>query len=278
MSDVDPFPPGAMDRMLETVGRPGGRLADARLLHLVVEQNVAITPDYHRITLSGEGVADLQFRTGQDLMMRIPSDADAVTNRRYTIRRLDRSAGTVDVDMVVHGDGPGARWADGAARGDALDAIGPRGSVFIDDDADWHLFVGDETALPGMCAMAEVLPAGVPASVLVELPARAEGLGPDLGPASAVEVRWLERGDDEPGGAERLVAAASEITLPSSGTGHAYVAGEMKVVRAVTAALQARGLAREQISPKAYWRLDSANAPHGEPLDPDRLTGPTRPL
>jgi NADPH-dependent ferric siderophore reductase len=129
-----------------------------------------------------------------------------------------------------------------------------------------------------MCAMAEVLPAGVPASVLVELPARAEGLGPDLGPASAVKVRWLERGDDEPGGAERLVAAASEITLPSSGTGHAYVAGEMKVVRAVTAALQARGLAREQISPKAYWRLDSANAPHGEPLDPDRLTGPTRPL
>jgi NADPH-dependent ferric siderophore reductase len=55
------------------------------------------------------------------------------------------------------------------------------------------------------------------------------------------------------------------------------VAGEMKVVRAVTAALTARGLDRSAIDAKAYWRRGDANAPHGEPLDPDQRRPDRRP-
>jgi hypothetical protein len=42
------------------------------------------------------------------------------------------------------------------------------------------------------------------------------------------------------------------------------------VVRAVAAALTARGFDRSAIDAKAYWRRGGANAAHGEPLDPDR--------
>jgi hypothetical protein len=37
------------------------------------------------------------------------------------------------------------------------------------------------------------------------------------------------------------------------------------VVLALRDAVQARGLAPEQVSPKAYWGRGKANAAHGEP-------------
>ena len=173
------------------------------------------------------------------------------------------------VDMVVHGDGPGARWAAAAAPGDTLEAIGPRGQIVVDEAADWHLFVGDETALPGMAAMIESLPPQVPGVMIVELPARADGHDPEVGSDQDVQVTWIERATPNPGDAARLVAAVASVALPS-GRGRAYVAGEMRVARAIATALAARGLERDQIATKSYWRRGEANASHGEPLDPDR--------
>ena len=153
--------------------------------------------------------------------------------------------------------------------GDALDAIGPRGKVVLDEAADWHLFIGDETALPGMSIMAEALPTGVPGRMIVELPQHADGHDPRIAADQTLEITWVERGDTEPGEPGRLVAEAERVSF-WPGRGHAYVAGEMKVVRAVTAALAARGSDRLTIDAKAYWRRGGANAPHGEPLDPDQ--------
>jgi NADPH-dependent ferric siderophore reductase len=260
----------AVERMVEMVGRPGTPLADAAVWHLVVETNEALTDGYRRVTFGGAGLGELTYAPGQDLMLRIPVGDGEVVNRRYTIRRTNRDQGTIDIDIVVHGDGPGARWAAAAARETELDAIGPRGSVRIDDDADWHVFVGDETALPGMLAMAEALPAKVPATIVAEVPRVVDGLRPDLAEDRAVDVTWIERGELPPGGAERLLATTSSIEWPGGGRGHFYVAGEMLVVRALSARLEQRGILREQISAKAYWRRGGANAAHGEPLDPGR--------
>ena len=66
-----------------------------------------------------------------------------------------------------------------------------------------------------------------------------------------------------------MVAAVEDVSFPA-GRGHAYVAGEMKVVRAITAALLARGFDRSTIDAKGYWLRGGANASHGEPLDPDQ--------
>ncbi len=259
------------DPILAMVGKTGGPLADAALWSLTVSHVAPITDDYRRVTFEGPGLEQLVFRPGQDLMLRIPAGPDRPVNRRYTIRAADLGASTptVSVDMVVHGDGPGARWAGAAAPGQTLDAIGPRGGVFVAEDADWHLFVGDETALPGMAIMAESLPPGVPGIVLVELPTHAAGHDLHLADGQNVSVTWIERGDAEPGEAGRLVAALKDVPLPT-GRGHAYVAGEMKVVRAVVRALATRSLEGPAVNGKAYWRRGGANAPHGEPLDPDR--------
>jgi NADPH-dependent ferric siderophore reductase len=260
----------AVERMVEMVGRPGTPLADAALWHLVVEANEALTDQFRRVTFAGAGLEEITYAPGQDLMFRIPVGDDDATNRRYTIRRAQRDRGTLDVDIVVHGDRPGARWAVAAVPGTEVDAIGPRGSVRIDEDADWHLFVGDETALPGMLAMAEALPAALPATILAEVPRVVDGFRPDLAEHRPVRVVWIERGELPPGGAERLAAASGGFEWPGEGRGHVYIAGEMRVVRALRELFEQRGLLREQISAKAYWRRGDANAAHGEPLDPDR--------
>jgi NADPH-dependent ferric siderophore reductase len=263
----------ADDPMLALIGKPGSPLADAALWQLTVSCVSPVTDDYRRVTFSGPGLGQLRFRPGQDLMLRIPGPGPGpdggITNRRYTIRAADPGAATVTIDMVVHGDGPGAQWAARATPGDVLEAIGPRGKVVIDDTADWHLLIGDETALPGMSIMAESLAPDVPAVMVIELPEHVQGHDPGVPAGEALVIEWVERGDAPPGDADRLVAAAGQVPFPS-GRAHAYVAGEMKVVRAVTAALMGRGLDRSDIDAKAYWRRGGANAPHGEPLDPDQ--------
>jgi NADPH-dependent ferric siderophore reductase len=264
------------DPILALVGKPGGPLADAALWQLSVSAVNPVTDDYRRMTFDGSGLEQLIFRPGQDLMLRIPGPDGGFTNRRYTIRAADPNAATVTIDMVVHGDGPGARWAARAAPGDILDAIGPRGKVVVDDSADWHLFIGDETALPGMSIMAESLATDVPAVMVIELPEHVQGHDPEVPADQALVIKWVERGDAQPGDATRLVAAAEDVAFPP-GRAHAYVAGEMKVVRAVTGALTARGLDPSAIDAKAYWRRGGANAPHGEPLDPDQPRPNRRP-
>ena len=136
----------------------------------------------------------------------------------------------------------------------------PRGKIFLNPDADWHLFIGDDSALPAYLAMAGAVPAGARALVILEVP------GPDAeqdAPAGA-EVAWLNRDGQPAGDPAVLVEAAGTVALPP-GRGHAYLAGEATVVLRLREALAARGLAAEQISPKAYWGRGRANASHGEP-------------
>jgi len=249
------------DPMLQLLGRPDGPLAGASLWSLEVVSAGPLTPRMRRVELTGEHLAELDHQPGQDLMLRIPVDGGTV-NRRYTIRRADRARAVVTIDAVAHGDGPGARWLADAKRGSRLDAVGPRGKILLADDVSWHLFAGDESALPAMLAMAEAVPAGSRAIVLAEVvDARDEQ---PLTTAATVDVRWLHRGDTEAGRSSVLVDALTELPLPE-GSGHAYLAGEAQVVTSLRKVLLNRWMPAERISAKAYWSLGRANASHGEP-------------
>src|SRR6185437_659277 len=137
------------------------RLPGVSVFDLEVVATESVTPAMRRLRLGGNGLTTVTVDPGQDLMVAVPADGQQYFRRRYTVRRLDRAAGTVDLDVVLHGDGPGARWAATARPGDRVEAIGPRGKITVVADADWHLFAGDESALPATFAMVESLPASV---------------------------------------------------------------------------------------------------------------------
>ena len=238
------------------------RLPGVSALDLEVVATEPVTPAMRRLRLRGDGLAALVVEPGQDFMVAVPADGQQHFRRRYTVRRLDRSTGTVDLDIVLHGDGPGARWAAAVQPGDRVEAIGPRGKITVVDEADWHLFAGDESAVPATFAMVEALPASATAVVVLEV------AGPEeeqpVSSAADLSLQWLHRDGTDPGHGTGLVDAVRAVDLPP-GRGHCYLAGELRTVAAMRQALVDRGLDAEQLSPKAYWRLGVANAAHGEP-------------
>jgi NADPH-dependent ferric siderophore reductase len=165
---------------------------------------------------------------------------------------------------VAHGDGPGAHWAAGVAAGDVVEGIGPRGKVLVDPEAAWHLFVGDESFTPATFSMVEALTPATQATVILEV----GGVDDEL-PLDAVACpggpRWLHR-MQSPGEPSAVVLDAVRAVELPVGPGFAYLGGEFHTVAAVRDLLVERGLDKEQISAKPYWRAHMANASHGEPV------------
>ncbi|WP_459645613.1 siderophore-interacting protein [Kineococcus sp. NUM-3379] len=171
--------------------------------------------------------------------------------RTYTVRAFDAGRGELTLDVVVHGDeGLAGPWAAAARPGDVVHLLGPGGSYLPDPAADWHLLVGDDSALPAIAAALGHLPAGVPARVVVEV--AGPGDEQPLPTAADAVVRWVHRSAG--GGPEALVRAARDLDLPA-GTPHAFLHGEADVVRRLRRWARAElGVPRELLSASGYWR------------------------
>lgn len=244
------------------------RAPELRAWSLRVAEVIDASPRMRQLRLTSPDLAELSYAPGQDLMVLVDTSGGRMIRRRYTIRSFDRAALMLDLVVIAHTDGPGARWVRALRVGDTVEALGPRGKITLAPSADWHLLIGDDVAAPGMAAMVEALPPGARALALAEVAGAAEEL-PLNAPGVELAWRWLHREDRAPEDPAGLLAAVAALELPA-GRGHAYVAGEAGVVAALRAALLARGLAPEQISAKAYWGRGRSNASHGEPFSADR--------
>jgi NADPH-dependent ferric siderophore reductase len=179
-----------------------------------------------------------------------PDDAPPA-RRRYTVRAWDPARHRLTVDFVVHGDsGVAGPWAARARPGDVLVFTGPSGGYRPDPAADWHLLVGDESALPAIAASLEVLPAAARAVVRVVCH------GPDheiaLESAATLDLRWLHRRGDA-GDGDLLVDAVRALDF-GAGRPFGFVHGEADEIRAVRRhLLHDRGLTRQDLSCSPYW-------------------------
>jgi NADPH-dependent ferric siderophore reductase len=228
-------------------------------LSLEVAEVSDLGPRMRRIRLHGAG-RDFAYQAGQDVML-VLSGGERPLSRRYTIRGHDRARDLLELNVVTHGvHGPGAAWAASTQPGDRINGVGPRGKIFLNPAADWYVFLGDDSAIAASLAMLEAIPNGKHGMAYLEVTApddqMAFGGGHDL--------TWLHRGQIPAWSSSLLLQAMNSVELPA-GRGHVYVAGEVQVVNAVQRAALARGLAMEQLSPKAYWGRGKANANNGEP-------------
>lgn len=257
MNDV---PPAAQAPPDPFVTMPG-----TTRMQLAVVSSGPVSPNLQRLVLTAPELGDFGYQPGQDIMLLVDSDGDGgrPVRRRYTIRALDPARQLLTLDIVRHSDGPGERWVRAAAPGATIEGIGPRGKISPVPDADWHLFIGDESGLAAIFAMAESLPPHASATVILEVPDPADEQ--ELRAQAPVQLSWLHRHNTPAGQPDALVAAASAVAIPAGRRPHAYLIGEARVVSALREALQARGLEPGQLSPKAYWGRGKANASHGEP-------------
>jgi NADPH-dependent ferric siderophore reductase len=241
MSLAEPQTPSMAAQLALYLARKG-----RRVWPLTVMDTRALTPHMTRVTFAVPKLGELVWKRGQDLVLELPQPDGAIARRHYTIRDLDAAAGTLAIDFVQHGPSPAGRWLAHAGAGTMLNAAGPRGHTYL-HDADWHLFIGDETAMPGILAMLEGLPRTAEAHVFLEIGSDAERQ------PAPVPVTWLSRNAKAPGPSRILYDAVDGFAFPQ-GRGHAYILGETSNVRAIRQRLIARGLGKDQTCAEGYWR------------------------
>ncbi len=241
MSIAENKPAGPLDRFGLFLARKG-----RRVWRLTVAARRLVTPRLLRVEFTVPDLEELEWKRGQDLVLELPQKDGGIARRHYTIR--DIAGDRLTIDFVRHGSSPAGDWARDAREGDVIEAAGPRGHTHL-HPADWHLFVGDETCIPGIFAMLEGLPKGARAFAFLEIAEDGERQ-PFAGDARVV---WLPRNGAPPGPSRILSDAVEAFALPP-GRGHAYVIGETSNVRAIRQRLVARGLGKEQICAEGYWR------------------------
>ncbi|HXP55024.1 MAG TPA: siderophore-interacting protein [Streptosporangiaceae bacterium] len=258
--------------MSESTTIPAGRVRPARpQAVLTVLGRERLSPHTVRITAGGPGFDALRMNEFTDkyakvlfvdpalgltppydlaaLRESLPADQRPVT-RTYTLRRADAERQQVVIDFVVHGDeGIAAPWAAHAEPGDVLTMSGAGGAYRPDPDCDWHLFAGDESALPAICSALEALPADARGLAYLETSDPGEYL--DAKPPAGVGISWLHR--SEPGSQPRLLADTLLAGPWLSGRADVFAHGERESMKAIRAALRSRLGDGDQVSLSGYW-------------------------
>jgi NADPH-dependent ferric siderophore reductase len=180
-----------------------------------------------------------------------PAGHEPSPMRDYTPRHHDAGRGELTIDFVLHGDGPASTWAAQAAPGQRLGAGGPRGSFVIADDFDHYVLAGDETALPAIGRWLQEMPPGMRATVLAEIPG-ADDRQP-LPTRAGVEIVWLERDGTPADRSGRLELALQGLPAPVGDTFY-WIAAESGRTRAMRLWLDQRGIPKDWIKAKGYWK------------------------
>jgi NADPH-dependent ferric siderophore reductase len=171
-------------------------------------------------------------------------------SRTYTVRWVDFDRQQLAIDFVVHGDdGIAAPWASEAEPGDTLVLSGAGGGYRPDPSNDWHLFVGDESALPAICSALEAL--SHDARGIAYLETHDPDTYLDTEPPHGIDIVWGQR--PEPGSQPQLLADAVLAGPWLTGQVGVFAHGERESMKAVRAALKARLGDADQLSLSGYW-------------------------
>lgn len=240
---------------------------------LEVLRREQITPHMVRLWLGGDGFDDFKDNAFTDKYVKLtfvksglglepPYDLPALreslppedrpVTRTYTVREVNPAKRWISIDFVVHGeDGIAGPWAARVQPGERVSFGGPGGGYAPDPEADWHLFTGDESALPAIAAALETMPDDAVGDVLIEVTGPADEM--DLEAPSGVTIHWLHRGDVLPGTSSILAdAVAAHPWRP--GRVQVFAHGERGAVKAQRDTFfKTHSLERAQVSISGYW-------------------------
>jgi NADPH-dependent ferric siderophore reductase len=228
---------------------------DLKLREVTVARIDRVSPGFASITFHGEALADFTSLSFDDHVKFMFNDANGEQVRRdYTPRRVDIDAREVDIEFALHGHGGAAEWARNATIGQRAIIGGPRGSMILPLAMDWHLLIGDDSALPAVTRRLEELPAGarIVAVLLVDAADRRTFVT-----RADARIYWVD-GDDA------LLQVLKELPL-QPGAGLAWGGGEAVLMARVRQVLVETGMPRQAAKVSAYWKRGVAD--HHERLD-----------
>ncbi|SEJ05623.1 siderophore-interacting protein [Paraburkholderia diazotrophica] len=239
---------------------------------LQVKRVETVTPHLIRVTLTGDDLHDFASASFDDhvkvffpapgeerpAMPEAGPDGPVFPNgqprpvaRDFTPRRFDRDARELELEFALHEAGPATEWATQAKAGQYLGVGGPRGSFVVPTGFDWHLLIGDDTALPAIGRRLAELPHGSRVAAVIEVADPSARIEFDT--AADLYIEWRYRSEGAYRGSA-LLQAVRETFLPD-GDGYVWAAGEAATMRAVRYHLvNERGLDKSRIRASAYWK------------------------
>ncbi len=241
-------------------------------MYAEVDHVEKLSPDVLRVVLTGGTLDQFEGATATDAYINArflpaespvtvpfgPEDLVGIPDeyrprpRRFTIREWRPESQALSIDFVAHGDsGYAGSWAQRAKPGDRLQFDGPGGSYAPSPNVDWHLFVGDESAVGAIGASLQRIGPGGRGLVFVVVDG--PGYEIELPQADDVEIRWLYR--KQAADSEQWVADSVAAAAFPDGTFDIFVHGEAAEVRAVRRHLAIdRGIDLNGASISPYWR------------------------
>jgi NADPH-dependent ferric siderophore reductase len=219
---------------------------------LVVEQPAASV----RLLIPSPGTGELVMPAWNGNEFLLP-DGSRPAIRTLTPLRIDPASQQMDLEIVVHEGGAASAWALQASGGDRVAISGPGRGYPVDPEAGGFLLAGDESAIPAIGQLLEVLPLDKPVRVVIEVAAPEARIELPKHPGATVD--WLDLSDGSPPG-DSVVGAVTEAELPE---GHrVWAAGEAAAMQRIRRHLfDERKLPRSATWIRGYWKTGRAGDP-----------------
>ncbi len=177
------------------------------------------------------------------------ADGSRAPIRTFTPRHLDVAAQDLTIDVVMHGGGAASDWALNTSVGDDVAVSGPGRGYEIATDASTYLLAGDETAIPAIAQLLEVLPQTTRVRVMIEIERSEARLALPTHPNC--ETEWLENDPGAPPCTALVVAVIAVEDMPEA----VWVAGEAAAVQKIRKHLfDERGMSRSEATVRGYWK------------------------
>jgi len=251
--------------------------ADTGVIHAEVLRSERISPNFVRVTLTGDDLRRFEYR-GFDQWFRLALPVDDATRfdnlpnridtrgilkfmvlpkitrpvfRNYTVRAFRPEGPELDIDFVVHGtEGVAGPWSAAAKPGERV--------AFIDQGRGWKavasdfvLLVADEAGLPAIAGVLRDLPRDATGVAVIEVPSLDDQQ--PTGAPDGVTVHWVVREASAKPGTLALDTAKA-LELPA-GTPYVFVVGESALATGLRRwAVSERGIPKANVTFCGYWK------------------------
>jgi NADPH-dependent ferric siderophore reductase len=210
----------------------------------LVDMAVAEPASSVRVLLPGPSGLVIPEWSGNEFLL--PDDTRPVI--RTLTPRYQRE-NELDIDVVLHATGATSNWARTVAPGDEVAVSGPGRGSAPDPDGSHVVLAGDESAVPAIAQLLEVMAPRDRIEVFIET--ATPGDPAPLSERGDTSVRWIPASAEAPPGSA-LVDAVRDVDL--SDNTRVWAAGEAAAMQQIRRYLQGLEVPRSHTTVRGYWK------------------------